>query len=556
MKEHHALIDGLKTLPAADQRLLKSCVAAALAALLVGVVFGAATALARGGFLDLGPLAGYRSMTTHAVSIFFYWLYFAQAGLLLVFATVFTSHKRGIEWRRAAWLGLALMLAGFAASLYGVSSGLPLLYDAPPELGREPSAALGATYAGYLLLAAGLFCVAAAGIATTVAPLARGEYDHMPVVSFAACAWAGLLMVSAIAAANAFLPSGLWALGLRGAPAGYATGWHILFHNMHYLPLMATVLVWYVLVEALTGVTLIFGARFSKIVFALYLVFVPPTSLYHMFLEPNLAEGVRVAGSLLSLFISVPTVTVFLVIVASLEVHARAHGAKGLFGWIGMLPWRNPAMSAIGFAVVNLALGGALSFVLIQQKLAALLSDTFFVPAYFHFLTVGTVTLTFLAAFLYVLPALTGRPLWRPQVLRWLPHLATAGLALFGGAGVAAGYLGAPRRALDVAFDGAAPAAWTVLMSVVGAGGALMTAALLVYLYALLRNLMPVGIAAPAAGGALTEVRWGEAATGAQRAWTGPVAVVILVGLTVAFTMLAFELMRALPVAAGAGAAH
>jgi len=555
MREHHPLIDGLKALPGADQRLLKSCFAAALAALLVGVVFGAATALARGGFLDLGPLAGYRSMSAHAVSIFFFWLYFAQAGLLLVFATVFTSHKHGIEWRRAAWLGLAFMLAGFAASLYGVSSGLPLLYDAPPELGREPSAALAATYVGYLLLAAGLACVAAAAIATTAAPLARGEHDRMPVVSFAATAWAGLLGVSAIAAANAFLPSALWALGLRAAPADYATGWHILFHNMHYLPLMATVLVWYVLLEALTGVNSIFGARFSKIVFAAYLVFVPPTSLYHMFLEPNLAESVRVAGSLLSLFISVPTVTVFLLIVASLEVHARAHGARGLFGWIGMLPWRNPAMSAVGFAVVNLALGGALSFVLIQEKLAGLLSDTFFVPGYFHFLTVGTVTLTFLAALLYVLPALTGRALWRPAVLRWLPHLTTAGLALFGGAGVAAGYLGVPRRALDVAYDGAAPGAWAVLMSVVGAGGALMTAALLVYFYALLRNLMPVGVAAPAAGAGLPEVRWGGVATGAQRAWAGPLAVAVLVGLTVGFTVLAFELMRALPVA-GAGPAH
>jgi cytochrome c oxidase subunit 1 len=556
VKDRHALVDGLKALPGGDRRLLEFSLVAALGALLVGVVFGAATALARAGFVDLGPLAGYRSMTAHAVSAFFYWLYFAQACLLLVFAAVFTSHRRGIEWRPAAWLGLALMLGGFVASLYGASSGMPLLYDAPPELGRDPSAALAATYAGYLLLAAGLFCVAAAGIATTVAPLARGEHDRMPVVSFAACAWAGLLMVSAIAAANAFLPSALWALGLRGAPAQYATGWHILFHNMHYLPLMATVLVWYVLVEELTGVRSIFGARFSKIVFALYLVFVPPTSLYHMFLEPDLAEAVRVAGSLLSLFISVPTVTVFLVIVASLEVHARAHGAKGLFGWIGMLPWRNPAMSAIGFSVVNLALGGALAFVLIQEKLAGLLSDTFFVPGYFHFLTVGTVTLTFLAAFLYVLPALSGRPLWRPQLLRWLPHLATAGLALFGGAGIAAGYLGVPRRALDVSFDGAAPAIWSALMNTVGTGGALMAAAILVYVYALARNLMPGGAAPPAADTTLPEVHWGGAVTSAQRAWTGPLAVALLVGLTVAFTVLAFELMRALPVAAGRGTAH
>jgi cytochrome c oxidase subunit 1 len=550
----HALTAGLEALPRTDKRLLLACFAAALAALLAGVVFGAATAFARAGFVDLGPLAGYRSMTTHAVAIFFYWLYFAQAGLLLVFATVYTSHERGIAWRPAAWLGLVLMLAGLVASLYAVSSGMPLLYDAPPELGREPSATLAAFYTGYLLLAAGLFCIAAAGIATTVGPLASGEHDRMPVVSFAACAWAGLLMVTAITAANAFLPSALWALGLRPMPAEYSTGWHILFHNLHYLPLMATVLVWYVLVEALTGVRSIFGARFSKIVFATYLVFVPPTSLYHMFLEPNLAEAVRVAGSLLSLFISVPTVTVFLVIVASLEVHARAHGARGLFGWIRMLPWENPAMSAIGFAVVNLALGGALSFVLIQEKLAPLLSDTFFVPGYFHFLTVGTVTLTFLAALLYVLPALTGRALWRPERLRWLPHLATFGLVLFGAAGVTAGYLGVPRRALEISYDGAAPGVWAALMAVVGVGGTLMTLALAAYVLALVGNLIPGRAAPPRA--ALPEVHWEGSASAAERAWTGPLAVLLLVVLTVGFTVIAFELVRALPIVAAGGLGH
>ncbi|NIP74208.1 MAG: cytochrome C oxidase subunit I, partial [Gammaproteobacteria bacterium] len=105
---------------------------------------------------------------------------------------------------------------------------------------------------------------------------------------------------------------------------------------------------------------------------------------------------------------------VFLIIVASLESHARAQGGRGLFGWLRMLPWGNPAMAAMGMAVVNLALGGALSFVLIQEKLAPLLSDTFFVPAYFHFLTLGTVTLTLIAVLLYVVPGLTGRPLWNP----------------------------------------------------------------------------------------------------------------------------------------------
>lgn len=551
----HALTEGLAALAPADKRLLKATFAAALAALVLGILWGAAMALVRAGFLQLDPLTGYRALTGHAVSIFFYWLYFAQAGLLLALAAAYTAPARGIAWRPLAWAGVVLMLAGFGANLYAILTGMPLLYDAPPQLAGVPSAATAAFYAGYLMLAVGLASVAVAGVATTLRPLAAGELAQWPVVSFASCAWAGLLIVSAIAAAYAFLPAARWAFGFGALPADHSTSWHILFHNMHYLPLMATVLVWYVLVEALTGVKSVFGARFSKIVFASYLVFVPPTSLYHMFLEPGLAETVRVLGSLLSLFISVPTVTVFLVIVASLEVHARGAGAKGLFGWIRMLPWQNPAMSAIGFAVVNLALGGALAFVLIQEKLAPLLSDTFFVPGYFHFLTVGTVTFTLLAALVYVLPALTVRAVWCPHVLRWMPHLATAGLVLFGTAGVTAGYLGLPRRVLDSAYDGAAPAQWAALMGTVGVGGALMSVAVLVFALALAANLLPASTRGAAAG-SLPQVDWSAPAAPAARAYTGPLAVLVLVAITVAFTSLAFEVMRALPLVASGSAAH
>jgi cytochrome c oxidase subunit 1 len=551
----HALTEGLAALAPADKRLLKATFAAALAALVLGVLWGAAMALARAGFVRLDPLTGYRALTGHAVSIFFYWLYFAQAGLLLALAAAYTGPARSIAWRPLAWAGLALMAAGFGANLYAILGGMPLLYDAPPELAGGPSAVAAAFYAGYLMLAAGLASMAAAGVATTLRPLAAGELAEWPVVSFAACAWAGLLIVSAIAAAYAFLPAARWAFGLAPLPAEHSTSWHILFHNMHYLPLMATVLVWYVLVEALTGVKSVFGARFSKIVFASYLVFVPPTSLYHMFLEPGLAETVRVLGSLLSLFISVPTVTVFLVIVASLEVHARGAGARGLFGWIGMLPWRNPAMSAIGFAVVNLALGGALAFVLIQEKLAPLLSDTFFVPGYFHFLTVGAVTFTLLAALVYALPALTGRPVRKPGVLRWMPQLATAGLMLFGAAGVAAGYSGVPRRVLDAAYDGAGPAHWASLMGIVGIGGALMSIAVLVFALGVAASLLPA-TARREAGAFLPRVDWSGAPAPAARAWTGPLAVLVLVALTVGFTALAFEVMQALPLAASGSAAH
>ena len=53
-------------------------------------------------------------------------------------------------------------------------------------------------------------------------------------------------MVSAVAT-NAFLPATLWSFEAGPFPADHTTGWHLLFHNLHYLPLIGTVLAWYVL---------------------------------------------------------------------------------------------------------------------------------------------------------------------------------------------------------------------------------------------------------------------------------------------------------------------
>jgi cytochrome c oxidase subunit I len=217
-----------------------------------------------------------------------------------------------------------------------------------------------------------------------------------------------------------------------------------------------------------------------------------------------------------------------------------------------MLPWREPAMAAAGFAVVNMAFGIVLAFVLIQAELAPLLSDTFFVPGYFHFFTVGTVSLSFLAALAVILPALTGRGLVLPNLARFAPHLATLGLLAFGGAGVAAGYLGVPRRVIDAGYEDTAPALWAVLMGWVAAGGLIMALAL-------------VGFAMSVAGSLIG----GRASTGSSRwdtaqepqpgaaALVGPLAVLVIVIGMYGATILGFEMMRALPIeAVGAGHAH
>lgn len=547
----HTISHALGRLPAGDRRFLQAFTAGALAALLAGLVFGLATALVRTGYVASPPATGYRMMTSHGVTVFFYWLYFAQTALLLAFAAAQNTARPGIAWLPVAWVGLLAMAAGFAFSQAGTYLGAPLLYDGSPELVGEARWQAGLFYLGYVLLSVGLALLALSVAATALAAKSAGGQRTWTTVGFAATAWAGLVMVSSIATLNGFAPAAAWAFGLAGMPAGHATAWHLLFHNLHYLPLMGTVIVWYAVLHDITGFVSIFGQRFSKLIFTLYLVFVPPTSLYHMFLEPDLPPLLRGLGSLLSLFISVPTIAVFLVIVTSLEAATRS---RGLFGWLRQLPWRDPAMAAIGMAVVNLALGGIFAFVLIQERLAPLLSDTFFVPAYFHFLTIGTVTLTLLAGIGWALPAIFGRRLLAPRLLAWLPVTLTAGLALFGGAGMAAGLNGMPRRVLDAGYDGAAPALWTGLSPVIAIGATVMAASLIVHVTVL-------------AASALAGVREASGQTPARDAlaagtvlcrpaWAAPLAVAVLVAGMYAATLVAFAILRALPIAAGAAAIH
>ena len=542
-----SLADRLRGLAAADRRLGLTLAGLAIAALVLGIAYGLAMALARSGALALFADDAYRLLSLHGTTAFFYWLFIGQAALLMLLAA--GESGRGIAMRPLAWTGTLLIATGFAVSEFGALTGTPLLYDGNPALGLDDPAAVAVSAGGYLLLAAGLVAISISGIATVLGSRAT---DGFSALGFGLFAWAGFLIVSAVASVNAFLPNLLWALGYGAFPADATTEWHILFHNLHYLPLMATVLVWYALARELTGAGSIFGARLSKIVFASYLVFVPPTSLYHMFLEPNLPEGVRVAGSLLSLFVSVPTLTAFLIIVGSFEAHARSNGASGLFGWMRRLPWRHPAMANMGSAMATMLIGLGFAVLRIQEKLAPLLSDTMFVPGYFHFFAVGTITQTFLAGFMVVLPSLNGRALWRPRLMSAMPWVVLLGLLVFGAAGIAAGFAGVPRRTIDIAYEGAAPQLWAPLMTLIGVGGTLFAGALAVSVYGVVRTLLPGSKkAAPAAPG----VVWSKPAV-AGPAWTGPISVLVLVVAMYAASIGAFELLQSLPVAAQGGGAH
>jgi cytochrome c oxidase subunit I len=162
-----------------------------------------------------------------------------------------------------------------------------------------------------------------------------------------------------------------------------------------------------------------------------------------------------------------------------------------------------------------------------------------------------------LGAFTWYLPALTRRALRGKAMLRLLPITMTAGIAIFGAAGMMAGMRSMPRRTLDVSYDGTAPYLWTAVSPYIGIGAGIMCLSLLAYVIILMASAM---------GNPATRDRALDRSTRAKTAdigqvlsqpsWTAPVCILALVIAMYAATAVAFALLHSLPLTSVAGVNH
>jgi|Deesub1362B_J571_1020462.scaffolds.fasta_scaffold00866_5 cytochrome c oxidase subunit 1 len=545
----------LEQLPGQDKRLLGALFAIAFTALAVGGIAGLVVVMDAAGFIKLTYQKLFQFLTLHASYLFYYWIYSAEAALVLTFILVYTKGARLTSTTRGvAWMGVLLIAAGFALNLIAVAQGAVPTYKAEYPLIKQYGTAGAMFLLGFIMLSLGLFLVALTGIATAIKPKLDGVVKEWSSITFASLVWMGLVIVTTVVAALlAYVPALQDLLGMTPVIKNfnYSMSWGVMFHNLHYLPIMGAVLVWYVLAEVTTGVKSIFGERFSKGIFSLYLLVVPPTSVYHMFLEPSVPAHIKVVGSILSLGVSIPTIAVGMLILASLHACASSR-EKGALAWLRHLPWRNPSFSALAMAMVSALGGGVIANVIIQEKFEALLGDTFAVPGYFHFFTLGAVTLAIFGILTQIIPALTGHRLYAPSLLNLMPYATVAGAYIFGIAGVLAGYTGVPRKTLDFSFQGIAPQSWDAYMVYVGIGGILMVAGSAVYALLLVLTALrdiPSGLRLEELPFSAFKV---EDAAGNSPWFTLVVVSLLIAGVYIA-SIGAYEFIKSLPIAAAGG---
>jgi cytochrome c oxidase subunit 1 len=161
----------------------------------------------------------------------------------------------------------------------------------------------------------------------------------------------------------------------------------------------------------------------------------------------------------------------------------RARGGKGLFGWIGVLPWGNPMVLAAILSLLMLVLGGFGGLINASYAMNAMVHNTAWVPGHFHLIFAGTVITMYFAIAYYLWPKLTGKrlfsvPMATLQLWTWF-----IGMAILTTPWHVLGLLGQPRRISSVTYNSLLTLAWSPYELVMIVGGLVLlgSAGLLLY---------------------------------------------------------------------------
>jgi cytochrome c oxidase subunit 1 len=432
----------------------------------------------------------YQSLTGHSIYMFIFWLAFIQTGLLITAGTVLINrHLWGLK---LAWAGFWFMVAGALSAGVGILMGAETSYLAPVPLSADYDGTP-FIYLAFILLSIGMGLIVITFIMTMVGAVEnRRSFNSwaaflrdLPISSFAAIAGLFIAVPGLILALKLYIPALLWSLGYYAYDPltviyyanSYRLNWHVIFHIYHYIPALALVGVAYVLVELTADAKSVYSKHIAKALFLLYPFFVPPTFIYHLLVDPNIPEGIKSMGSILSLLVGTPTILHMFIIIGMLEARIRSAG-HGIVSWLKHLPWGNPAFGSMAMGILTLGFAGVLAYLLIQEQLAPVLHNTFAVPAYIHPMAAGGANIIFMGAIYYGVTMLTGRQLWGMAIARVQPYLMAGALILMSMFGFLGGLAGVPRRTASITYAGEAPASWAALMNVsLGVGGILAVVA-------------------------------------------------------------------------------
>ena len=494
-------------MPAA-RRLILGHLWVSFVALAVAAVMGAWQMWARSPLPApfVTPHNYYLSVTAHGVFMAYVMTTFFIMGFGYYVAE--TALGQPLPGRRYAWLAYTLAMAGTVMAALTILSGhASVLYTFYPPMTGSPW-----FYIGLVLVVVGswIWCL------LMIVAMARWKRAHVgepvPLAMYATVANAILWLWTTVGVTAELLfqviPASFgWTQTIDVGLSRTLFSWTL--HAIVYFWLIPAYIAFYTMAPRAAGGRL-YSDTMGRLSFALFLVYSLPVGMHHLFMDPEHASGFKFLQMTLTALVTVPTLLTIFTIPASLEIAGRLRGGKGLFGWIGALPWERPMVLATGMSFFMLWFGGFGGLVNMSYGMNAMVHNTSWVTAHFHLIFGGTAVIMYFAIAYEIWPTLTGRRYSSLRPLRLQLWLWSIGMMILTLPWHYLGLQGQWRRVAQFNYADPTIAAWGpwVVASVVGGVILLSSVALFI------RNLVSLHLSPATA--AVPAIRYAQAVHPAQ----------------------------------------
>ena len=423
----------------------------------------------------------YLSVTAHGVLMALVFTTFFIMGLGYAFAqeTLGRITGRAIAWI-AFWLGAAGSVMAAVTILRGQSS---VLYTFYPPMQAHPLFYIGAT-----LLVVASWLWGAVMIASYRSW--RREHPGTPVPLSIHGMLATIIIWYLATAGLAAEVLGMlipWSLGIvqKIDPELARTFFWWFGHPLVYFWLLPAYVLWYTVLPRVAGGRL-FSDPLARMAFILFVLLSTPVGFHHQFADPGISAGWKLIHTITTYAVIYPSMVTAFTVIASLEVAGRMKGAKGLFDWIGRLPWSDPFFASVALAMIAFTFGGFGGAINAAYAMNSMVHNTAWIMGHFHVTLGTTVALSFMGATYWLLPRMLGRELrWLP-LARVQPYLWFIGIALFSISYHIAGLRGLPRRVYSGTLTGEYGAPWQGLTKVAAVGATILFLSALTFIIVVL----------------------------------------------------------------------
>lgn len=457
-----------------DSRITLTYFSIAFFTILIGGFFGLLQGLNRAGLLELPSwLNYYQVLTAHGVLLV---LVFSVLFVLGYFYSVLSHTMDGLlpVVRKMGWIALGVMLVGVTFVVTTIMAGeASVMYTFYPPMQASPW-----FYVGLFILVAGIWIAAFGGFTQITSWRRRNRGKHMPLLAFFAMGVFTLMFFGSLGVTAEVLMLIPWAFGWLetiNVMLSRTLFWSFghTFVNIWYL---TAVSVWYVVVPKIIGGRL-FSDTLIRVVVILLVIANIPGGFHHQIVDPGMSEGVKLIHAGMSMVIGFPSLMTAFAMFYVFDRTGRKKGAKGLFGWVKKMPWKDVRFLAPMIAMIAFIPGGAGGIAQNANQLNQVVHNSLWVVGHFH-LTVGvTAILTFFGVVYWLIPYLSKRVL-TPQMNR-LGIIQTIfwslGMLIMTGSMSAVGVLGAPRRTSYSTYgDHAVALSWDPYLILLAVGGGLL----------------------------------------------------------------------------------